>query len=268
MTRRGAPRGATRMADVTAEHLAALNAGAAEARTLTEALAIDHAALLAATLPDADPALRSAVADAQPLGILKRMAAIGAALETHLTARELAALSEHRSDTVRGWWCFAIAARRDTPHSELVAAALPRVDDALFTVREWVWMALRPRLVEDLGGAIELLTPLTVDARPNVRRFASEALRPRGVWATHIAVLKRHPELGEPLLEPLRADPEPYVQDSVANWINDASKTAPDWARSLCGRWLAESDAPETRRIVSRALRTVGASGTHADAKP
>ena len=267
MTRAGAQRGASRMADVAEDYLAALNAGEAEARTLTEALAIDHTALLAVTLPAASEALRTAIAEAQHLGILRRMATIGSALAAHLPADELAELSEHRSDTVRGWWCFAIASRRDASPAELVTAAIPRIDDALFTVREWVWMALRPRLIEDLAGAIDLLAPLTADARPNVRRFASEALRPRGVWATHIADLKQHPELGEPLLEPLRADPEKYVQDSVANWINDASKTSPDWAKSLCARWRAESDTPETRRIVTRALRSVQAPSTDGGAK-
>ena len=90
-----------------------------------------------------------------------------------------------------------------------------------------------------------------------MRRFASEALRPRGVWAAHIPTLKQQPERGEPILHPLRADPSQYVQDSVANWINDASKTRPDWAIALCKRWVAENDNAATARIVKRALRSV-----------
>lgn len=90
-----------------------------------------------------------------------------------------------------------------------------------------------------------------------MRRFASEALRPRGVWAAHIPALKQQPELGEPILHPLRADPSQYVQDSVANWINDAAKTRPDWAIELCAQWAAESDSAATTRIMKRALRSV-----------
>ncbi|GAA1318658.1 HEAT repeat domain-containing protein [Leucobacter albus] len=249
---------ATSSATGADDRLAALEAGSAEARTLAEALAIDHTVLLRAAVPSASPALREAAATAQQLGILKRMAAIGDALATHAPSPVLEALGDHRSDTVRGWWCFALAADRSRSNAELLAAALPRIDDELFTVREWVWMALRPRLVDDLPGAIALLEPLTQHASPNVRRFASEALRPRGVWAQHISEFKQRPELGEPLLEPLRADSARYVQDSVANWINDASKTSPDWARSLCARWNAQSPTAETARITKRALRTIG----------
>lgn len=249
--------GASRTGDIAREHLEALNAGTAEARTLTEALAIDHQALLMAAVPDARAQLTAAVAGAAELGILKRMAAIGAALELHLPSAELSALAEHPSDTVRGWWCFAAAADARLDSGTLLAAVRPRADDARFTVREWVWMAVRPRLVTDLAGSIAQLTPWTLDASPNVRRFASEALRPRGVWAAHIPELKRHPELGEPLLEPLRSDPSRYVQDSVANWINDATKSAPDWALALCARWVGESPTRETERITGRALRSL-----------
>lgn len=245
------------MSDIARDHLAALNAGTAQAKTLTDALAIDHRELLAAAIPTAPGELPAAVASAQELGILKRMAAIGAALERHLSPAELAALAGHSSDTVRGWWCFATAAKSSLTAAELLNAIKPLADDERFTVREWVWMAVRPRLVADLPEAISMLTPWTGNASANVRRFASESLRPRGVWAAHIAAFKDSPQLGEPLFEPLRSDPSRYVQDSVANWINDASKTAPEWARQLCARWIAESPTPETARIAKRALRSL-----------
>lgn len=254
----GRPPGASRIADVTSDHLTALNAGTAEARTLTEALAIDHAALLTAAVPSANTQLIAEASEAQSLGILKRMAAIGAALHQHLPPVELATLAEHPSDTVRGWWCFATAADASLGAAELLEACKPRADDSLFTVREWVWMALRPRLTPDLAQAVTLLEPWTRSESENVRRFASEALRPRGVWAAHISEFKTHPELGESLLEPLRSDPAKYVQDSVANWVNDASKSAPEWARVTCERWLRESPTSATTRIVKRALRTIG----------
>ena len=94
--------GASKKSDVTAEHLAALNAGKAEARTLTEALVIDHPALLAAAIPDAPSDLALAAEAAQGLGILKRMTAIGQALHEHLGADQIHALTQHPSDTVRG----------------------------------------------------------------------------------------------------------------------------------------------------------------------
>ena len=250
-------RGARSRADIDTTHLDALNAGTTSARTLTEALAIDHRILLQTVLPDADEELRTVVAEAQQLGILKRMTRVGAALADHLDAAEVERLAGHTSDTVRGWVCFLYASRATTGPTALLDQLRSFADDEHFAVREWVWMAARPTLVSNLDISIDLLAGWTVDPSERVRRFASEALRPRGVWAAHIPALKERPELGETILHPLHTDPSNYVQDSVANWINDAAKTRPDWAIELCGRWAAESDSAATARIVKRALRSV-----------
>lgn len=250
-------RGARSSADINPAHLTALHAGTAAARTLTEALAIDHTVLLRNAIPHADDELLRVVAGAQALGILKRMMTIGAALAERTDAIDIEQLAHHPSDTVRGWGCFQIAARQAPDPVSLLEQLRGFADDEHFAVREWVWMAARPALVADLATSIDALTGWTADPSANVRRFASEALRPRGVWASHIAALKEHPSQGEPILEPLRSDPSRYVQDSVANWINDAAKTRPDWALGLCARWRAESSTPETVRITGRALRSI-----------
>ncbi|MDO5082905.1 MAG: hypothetical protein Q4D89_05835 [Arachnia propionica] len=233
--------------------LEALNSGRSASRTLAEALAIDQPALLRTVVPDPTPELLVAATAAGRLGILRRMWAMGELL----TRIDDIGLTRHPSDTVRGWVCFAIAHRHGNDPEAMLGRLQPFADDEHFAVREWAWMAARPSLVRDLDAGIALLVPWTAHASERIRRFASEALRPRGVWARHVEELKQEPHRGEPLLEPLRSDPSRYVQDSVANWINDAARIRPDWAVELCRRWQEESPTPATSRITKRALRSV-----------
>jgi 3-methyladenine DNA glycosylase AlkC len=116
---------------------------------------------------------------------------------------------------------------------------------------------VRDEVIGDLDTALDLLQAWVRDADENIRRFASELTRPKGVWCAPIRALQGEPQQALHLLEPLRADPSRYVQNSVANWLNDASKTQGPWVESVCGRWLAESPCDATRYIVRRARRTI-----------
>lgn len=247
------------MAAVPPDRLAALNAGTAEARTLAECLAVDQAAL--ARVVTGDETVVRTVADAKALGISRQMAAVGAALAVSLTADGLERLAAHPSDTVRGWAAFAVGQAEGPggagmPLERRLAAQRRFAADPHFGVREWAWLAVRPFVLGDIGAAIAALVPWTADPDANIRRFAVEATRPRGVWCGHCAALKRDPSPGLALLAPLRADPARYVQDSVANWLNDAAKTAPDWVRAVCAGWDGAGN-PATARIVQRAMRSL-----------
>lgn len=248
------PRGSA----IDAARLAELNAGRIEAAILAECLAVDFGVLMASVFPELPEDTVNRMQEAQGEGILKRMGLAGQLLWQAWGADGLARLQGHPSDTVRGWGCFLVGVRDDLDVEARLALIRPLADDPHFGVREWAWIAVRPHLVADLDASIALLAGWTGDASERVRRFASEALRPRGVWAGHIAALKRQPEKGLPILEPLRADPAVYVQDSVANWLNDAAKDQPDWVREVCGRWQAERpEDSNTQRIVRRALRSL-----------
>ncbi|MDP4023736.1 HEAT repeat domain-containing protein [Methylobacterium sp. NEAU 140] len=238
---------------------AAIDAGAIETRTLAEILAVDFGTLLGQVVPAQAGLGDGDLVRLGALGISARMAAVGRILLDRLGPRAIDALGRHRSDTVRGWACFMIGAR-DLPLPDRLAAIRPYADDDHFGVREWAWLAVRPAVAARIDAAMPLLGDWTADPSDRVRRFASEATRPRGVWCAHIAALKADPSPGLPLLEPLRADPSAYVQDSVGNWLNDAAKSRPDWVRGLVAAWCAGDPPPSTRRIARRALRSIDGS--------
>jgi 3-methyladenine DNA glycosylase AlkC len=250
-----ARKGSTRAADIPADVLRALSRGEIESATLAEGLALDQALLLRTVFPTMSPRTLRAVDAACQLGILKRMTGIGAVLLAELGAAGIERCQTHPSDTVRGWACFMVGASPEMDVSARLAAIRPLADDAHFGVREWAWLAVRPHLTQELDAAITHLSGWTASPSERLRRFASEALRPRGVWCAHIAALKREPERALPILTPLCVDPSIYVQDSVANWLNDAGKDQPAWVRHLCAEWLRGDPADATRRICQRALR-------------
>ena len=250
-------KGFSRTADIPSDILQALSQGLIPSATLTEGLALDQAQLLQAVFPALSESAITAARAACQLGILKRMQAMSSLLLNESGAEGLNRCRTHRSDTVRGWACFMTGAQPGLSLPARLASIQPLADDEHFGVREWAWMAIRPHLAQDLNTAIDYLTVWTSSPSERVRRFASEAIRPRGVWCSHITELKQQPELALPILLPLRADPSVYVQDSVANWLNDAAKDQPVWVSHLCEQWLRDTSSDATRRICQRALRSL-----------
>ncbi len=241
-------KGARTVASVDPDILAQLEAGTIETANLTEGLAIRMDKLLAAVAPQ----IPGDALDLS-LGVVQRMAQAGALLRTHCSASDVTSLASHPSDTVRGWAAFSVGQDQDCPPLNRIDAIRPFAADPHFGVREWAWMAVRAIIVADPLGTITRLTPWTQDGDPNVRRFASEATRPRGVWAASIPLLRKEPEHALPILTPLRHDKERYVEDSVANWLNDAAKDRPDWVKVLLDQWAKDGVAA---RLITRAARS------------
>mgnify|MGYP003583783969 FL=1 len=252
-----ARKGAIRAADIPADVLHALSRGQMQSATLAECMALDQAMLVRTVFPGLSASALKAVNVACALGVLKRMACIGAVLLDELGTDGIAQCQSHAADTVRGWACFMIGAQPALDLQARLTSSRPLADDVHFGVREWAWMGVRPHLAQELAESIAHLAPWTVEPSERLRRFASEALRPRGVWCAHIAALKREPAQALPILSPLRADPSAYVQDSVANWLNDAAKDQPVFVRDLCTQWLQGASTDATRRICQRAQRNL-----------
>jgi 3-methyladenine DNA glycosylase AlkC len=193
---------------------------------------------------------------------MQRLRAIGSALCKVLLARPdgdavYEALASHRSSVVREWAAMTLPANPRLSLEQRLRRARSFARDDSMGVREIAWLSYRPFVAADVPRTIALLESWVRDEEPRVRRCAVESTRPRGVWCTHIPALKAEPQQGLPLLEPVRSDPDRYVQTAVANWLNDASKSQSEWVVALCSRWTRESATRETAWIVNRALRTV-----------
>ena len=260
-------KGAPRISEIPPGILAQLNRGEIATANLVEWLAIDQTQLLQIVLPQiglqaALPATLATIARQPARSTAKLIPVIGTALLPVIKAQpkrqtSFAKLARHPSDVVRSWACHVVGSDDTLTLPQKLAAIRPFAADAHFGVREIAWMAVREYLDRELSAAIRLLSAWATDADENIRRFASEATRPRGVWCRHIEMLKKNPERGYPILEPLRSDAAKYVRDSVGNWLNDASKTQPAWVQNVCEHWSETSLTAETAYIVNKALRTI-----------
>lgn len=248
-------KGARRRSEIPPEILRGLNDGSLESANLVEGLAIDFRRLLKSVVPEL-PSKTLATVDPED-GITGRMAAAGQLLHDHAGMEGLSRLTAHTSDTVRGWGAYVVAHAPELTLKQRLVHIQPLADDSHFGVREWAWLALRPHIAEDIRLSLKALQNWTKQNSANLRRFAVESTRPRGVWCRHIDTLKTEPELALPLLTPLNADSSKYVQDSVANWLNDAAKSQPEWVRAVCDSWRNSSDDPATLRICQRATRSL-----------
>lgn len=253
-----------RRSEVPADVAQALREGWIETRNLVEWLIVDRPHLFRSLAKQMGWNLkhrdRQWLASVQTLSALKQSQAIGRWLAEHVGIGDQAyhSMVAHSSDVVREWSALMVGCTPGLSFAKRLAWIKTHADDSNAGTREIAWIALRPHVISDPADAVRRLVPWTGSRNERLRRFASEITRPRGVWCSHIPLFKAEPEIGLPILEPLASDSSRYVANSVANWLNDASKSQPDWVRSVTSKWLLESHTPETQRIVHRALRTIG----------
>ncbi len=252
---------ARRMAEVPQEIREALNGGWIESKNLVEWLGVDRKKLAKQIARELglEKHVEQQLTKLPNLKALKQSFAIGTQLAESIALGDpnYHRLTTHRSDIVREWSAVLIGATANVPLKRKLAWVKPLADDENAGVREIAWISLRNQVIAELDTAIACLIPWTGSRRERLRRYASEITRPCGVWAAHAPRLKETPELGLPILEPLRADSSKYVRDSVANWLNDASKTRGPWVQAIAARWANESACSETETILKRALRTL-----------
>ncbi|QQN81526.1 DNA alkylation repair protein [Bacillus toyonensis] len=261
-------KGARKVNEIPKEVLQLLQQGKIESVNLTEWLAINHIELLKNVLPSIGlkNSLECIVVELEKQNVETGMKVIritGTLLDEIILKENegnkedvLLKLSSHISDSVRCWAAFMNKKSNNTLKDTLTYIR-PFAADHHFGVREIAWMSIREDLSQNIEKSVELLVEWAKSEDENIRRFSVESIRPRGVWSKHIETLKQEPEKALPILNLLKSDPSKYVQDSVGNWLNDASKTKPDWVMNLCEEWEKDTDIKSTSRIIKKAKRTI-----------
>ncbi|PAY19373.1 hypothetical protein CKO51_10860 [Rhodopirellula sp. SM50] len=121
--------------------------------------------------------------------------------------------------------------------------------------------AIRAFLNEHPERTLNELQKWSTHKNYHVRRLVSEGTRPKLPWSKRLSIPVTTPL---PLLEQLHADPTRYVTRSVANHLNDLTKSHPDLVLEMLQRWkqAAKQDEKELRWISKHALRTLVKQGS------
>ncbi|MEA4979269.1 MAG: DNA alkylation repair protein [Petrimonas sp.] len=187
--------------DIPKEILEQLNRGEIETANLVEWLAVDQRLLLENLLKQLGRKnyLKPIIAkidnlEKQTVNTINE--AIGTGLLEQCLANDdagfLMEISNQRSDLIRCWATYSIGRNEKLNIGEKLQQIQKFSADKHFGVREICWLAVRPSIAKNLTGSLKILSTWTTNKDENIRRFASESTRPRGVWCEtsvrHIAI--------------------------------------------------------------------------------
>lgn len=113
---------------------------------------------------------------------------------------------------------------------------------------------IRPYIENHLKKSLSQLKKWSKSKNRHVRRLSSEGPRPRLPWANKLQIFIDDPSPILPILNTLKDDPSKYVQNSVANCINDILKDNLDIGKDLIERWIP-AESKNTSWIIKHALR-------------
>ena len=115
--------------------------------------------------------------------------------------------------------------------------------------------AIRHFLRKDFEGTLKTMITWADDENEHIRRLASEGCRHRLPWSFKLPNIEENPYLTLPILEKLKADKSVYVRKSVANHLNDSSRTKPKFIIETLSRWNLNDK--NTKWIANRAMRNL-----------
>ena len=115
--------------------------------------------------------------------------------------------------------------------------------------------AVRSFIINDEERMMAQMMSWAKDDNEHVRRLASEGCRPRLPWGQGLPNFQKDPSPVLRILELLKTDPSPYVRKSVANNLNDISKTHPDLVVKIAKDWYGKDK--NTDWIIKHGCRTL-----------
>ena len=116
-------------------------------------------------------------------------------------------------------------------------------------------MAVRPFILKYEKPMMAQMLKWSKHENEHIRRLASEGCRPALPWAISLPKFKKDPAPVLPILTQLKSDPSMYVRKSVANNLNDISKTRPDVVIKIASDWYGENN--HTNWILKHGCRTL-----------
>lgn len=139
---------------------------------------------------------------------------------------------------------------QDEENWETSMAALARY--TLYSSSEF---AVRSFIINNEERMMVQMNAWAKDENELVRRLASEGCRPQLPWGQALTSFKNDPAPILPILEQLKTDPSAHVRRSVANNLNDISKTHPDLVMKIARDWYGKNE--DTDWIVKHGCRTL-----------
>lgn len=124
-----------------------------------------------------------------------------------------------------------------------------------YTICSTAEFAVRPFILSHDERMMRQMSLWAKHENEHVRRLASEGCRPQLPWGQALPGFKNDPSPVIGILEQLKADPSLYVRKSVANNLNDISKTHPDLVVKIASEWYGKNE--HTDWIVKHGCRTL-----------
>lgn len=139
---------------------------------------------------------------------------------------------------------------QDEGNWDLSIAAIER-----YTPLSTAEFVVRPFLIRYESRMMRQMAVWAKHDNEHIRRLASEGCRPALPWGQGLSSFKKDPSPVLAVLEQLKADPSLYVRKSVANNLNDISKTHPDVVAKIARDWYGENEY--TNWVVKHGCRTL-----------